>query len=237
MRHEVRVAELPEELAAEATELVAEASCRAVTDRGRFSLVLAGGSTPRRLYGALAVEPRFRWRETLFLFGDERCVPPEHPRSNYGMVRQSLFEPLGLPDRQVRRMEGELDPGEAAERYQRALQNTVGDDPFDLVLLGLGADGHTASLFPGTTALDETRRRVVANHVPQLHEWRLTLTLPALTSAREILFLVSGADKAEILAEVLDNRPGESTYPAQRVLRESSRRTVLCDRAAAAKLP
>ena len=179
------------------------------TYRQFAAFALSWGSTPRLLFDALT-RPPFReevaWSRARFFFVDERCVPPEHERSNYRMARQHLLEPLEIPSDRVVRMRGEGEPDTAAREYEDALDAEFGGagvaPRFDFVLLGLGADGHTASLFPGTAALLEERRAVVANHVPKLGEWRLTLTLPVLNAARHAIFLVTGAEKSEAVAAV-----------------------------------
>lgn len=175
------------------------------------------------------------------LFGDERCVPADHPQSNYRLARELLFDPVRVPSRNVHRMRGELDdPVAAAASYETVLRELFRGAPlprFDLLLLGVGQDGHTASLFPGTAALRESSRWVVANHVPQLASWRLTLTLPALCAARRILFLVTGESKARVLAEAFGGSPHEPPYPCERVVPLDGQREVLADRAAASLLP
>jgi 6-phosphogluconolactonase len=183
----------------------------AVAARGAFRVLLSGGSTPRRLFRLLAAVPSggLPWDRTWLFWGDERSVGPDHPDSNYRMTREALLDTVGPPAGQVHRLEGERDDLDAAARdYQRLVAGAWGVSPegpppaFDLVLLGLGTDAHTASLFPHTAALAERQRWFVANDVPQLATRRLTATYPLLDAAREILFLVSGADKAEALARV-----------------------------------
>ncbi|HTU16933.1 MAG TPA: 6-phosphogluconolactonase, partial [Gemmataceae bacterium] len=185
----------------------------AVAARGRFTVALSGGSTPKRLYQLLAAEPyrsQVAWDRVEIFWGDERCVPPDHADSNYRMAREAMLAQLPIPAEHVHRIEAERADRDAAARDYEAVLARVfgiaagGEPPaFDLILLGMGPDGHTASLFPHTQALDETKRWVVANHVPQLNTDRLTLTRPILSRAREVLFLVAGADKAERLVEVL----------------------------------
>jgi 6-phosphogluconolactonase len=196
----------------------------AIGRRGRFDWVLAGGKTPEELYTLLAsrdYRSRVDWSRVHFYWGDERCVPPDHADSNYRMARASLLEPLQPPPQNVHRMQGELEPALAAERYEAELRACL-DPPegsfpaFDLILLGMGADGHTASLFPGSPGLAETRRWVVANPVEALATTRLTLTLPVLNAAASVLFLVAGADKAERLKEVLSGT-SNPVLPSQRV--------------------
>jgi len=236
---EIAVLEDADALARAAADLVVESAREALAERGSFTLVLAGGSTPRWAYEALAARPgALDPTRTWFAFGDERCVPPEHERSNYRMAREALLDPLGVSPTRVLRMEGELDPAEAAQRYEEQLRRALpATDPrLDLVLLGIGGDGHTASLFPGTAALDERDAWVVANWVPQLSEWRLTLTLPLLNRARRIAFLVSGADKAAIVAEAFGGAAHAAPHPYERVRPEAGLLSVLLDAPAATLL-
>lgn len=222
-----------------ADELVAIARA-AVAARGTCAIALSGGSTPRRLFDVLAQRGRTAapWDHIALWWGDERTVGPDHPDSNYGMARAHLIDPLGLDPARVHRMVGEHPvPADAARAYEGALTAALGTPPvFDLVLLGLGPDGHTASLFPGSPALAERTRFVVANPVssPLVHGTtvRITLTAPALSAARHARFLVAGADKAAALAGVLAGPPGR--YPSQLVGGQDV--AWLVDRAAAADL-
>lgn len=232
-------------------EAVAEAAAtryldlakRAVQKNDRFIVTLAGGSTPRLLYKRLTESPyreKVPWKKTYFVFGDERCVAPDDEASNYRMVRETLFEPLEIPDYRVLRMKGEQTPSDAARRYGVRLNDLFLGLPkrhFDLVLLGLGTDGHTASLFPGTTALEETESWVAANEVPQLGEWRLTLTFKALNSARRVIFLVTGEQKARVVAEAFGGLEHDVPYPVERVAPLHARREVLVDLEAASLVP
>jgi 6-phosphogluconolactonase len=233
----------PEAVADAAAKRVLESARRAVEATGRFILVLAGGSTPRLLYSTLAESPyreQVPWSKTLFVFGDERIVPPDDETSNYRMARETLFEPLEIPDHRVLRMKGEQPPVDAARRYEVRLSDLflgAKKRHFDLVLLGIGADGHTASLFPGTAALDEHERWVAANEVPQIGAWRLTLTLPALNSARRIIFMATGEEKAQVIAEAFGGVEHDEPYPCERVVPFRARREVLIDKAAASKIP
>lgn len=225
-----------------ADEVVARAAAAGAA-RGRFSVALAGGHTPQALHALLAdpAQPfraRVPWAATEVFFGDERCVPPDHPDSNYRAARESLLAHVPVPERQVHRLRGEdPDPAAAARAYEaelRAALGTGGATPrLDLVLLGMGADGHTASLFPGTAALEVQDRLVVANEVPRLGAWRLTFTFPLLAAARAVIFLVAGADKAAAVEAAL--RPG-STLPAARVRPADGELLWLLDGAAAAEL-
>jgi 6-phosphogluconolactonase len=240
---EVRRVAGAEEVARAAAEEVAAAAAHAVAARGRFTLALSGGSTPHRLYALLAdpqapYRARLPWALTHVFFGDERPVGPEHPYSNYRMAREALLAhvPLGS----VHRIRGE-DPA-AARSYEEELRAffglAPGDPPprLDLVLLGLGPDGHTASLFPGSEALGELTRWVISPVVAQLGTRRTTLTLPVLDRARAILFLVSGAEKATALARVLSPAAGEEPLPAARVRPDGGRLIWLVDQAAASDL-
>jgi 6-phosphogluconolactonase len=238
---EIRVLPNPAEAALAAALEVVHAAADAVSNRGIFRTGLSGGTTPRLLFDLLA-RPPFRegvpWGETRFFFVDERCVPPDHERSNYRMAKEQLFDPLEIPPDRVFRMRGEEDPEAAAGEYEETLVEEFGGvdslPRFDFVLLGLGADGHTASLFPGTPALLEARRRAVANWVPELQEWRLTLTLPVLNAARHAVFLVTGSEKSEAVAAVIKGRAAK--LPASRVRLDRGSLIWILDEAAAAGL-
>ena len=221
----------------EAARRVAESMRAAVAARGRFVIALSGGSTPKALHARLVAmgADALPWAQTTVAFGDERCVPPDDAASNYGMARDSLLAHVPVPEAHVLRMEGEREPADAAARYEALLrglaaQHALGpDEPlFDLVLLGMGTDGHTASLFPGTPAVDEMARWVVPGRAPVVPHDRITLTFPALARAREILLLVAGADKRPATTRVLG---GDDTLPVARP-RGRERTTWLLDRAA-----
>ena len=232
-------------LAQAAADEVVRCFAEAARERGLFTLALAGGSTPRLLYALLADETFSRqiaWSETHIFWSDERCVPPHHPDSNFRMADQALLAHISIPEGMVHRMRGEDPPREAAEAYERELKNCVGDEgELDLIILGMGADGHTASLFPGTAALREGERRVVANYAPALDSWRLTLTLPCINRARNVVFLVSGEDKSETLARIVaaeddSEGPEEGALPASLVHPARGPAIWLVDEAAARKL-
>jgi 6-phosphogluconolactonase len=232
----LRVAEDAAGLAASAAREFAARAARAVRERGRFAVALAGGSTPRAAYELLAREhaSEVDWRRVHFFFGDERPVPPDHPDSNYRMAQEALLS--RVPAGSVHRMRGELAPGEAARRYEEELRSFFAGEKvprFDLILLGLGEDGHTASLFPHTEALDETARLVAANPVPKLGVTRITLTLPVINAARAVVFLVSGESKAEALRAVLEGPADSRSYPASLVQPGSGELLWLADRPAA----
>jgi 6-phosphogluconolactonase len=216
----------------------------AIAARGRFVAALAGGSTPKPLYELLAT-PRYAgqidWTRVHLFWGDERCVPPDHPESNYRMTREALIDRVPIPSQNVHRIRGEDDPHQAAAAYERTLRDSFGpDDPptrsFDVVLLGMGLDGHTASLFPGTAAPTETRRWVTAVHLERPRDmWRVTLTTVVLNAAADVTFLVAGAQKAPRLREVLEER-GERLLPAQRIQPLRGSLHWMVDAAAAAQL-
>ena len=218
----------------EAERVVAQAR-HAIAHRGRFLVTLSGGSTPRPLYELLAsplFAARIDWPRVHVFWGDERCVPPDQPESNYRMAREALLDHVPLPPANVHRIRGEDEPAEAAAAYEEVLGAFFGSPErspkvgFDLVLLGMGADGHTASLFPGSAAAREARRWAVASPGPQPGSWRVSLTPVLLNAAENVTFLVSGPDKAERLKDVLEEGqrdPASTAHPA------TSRRSELDD--------
>jgi 6-phosphogluconolactonase len=235
----VQVYENPEELAQAAACEFAARAAEAIEDHGRFAVVLAGGSTPKATYEILARDYRDRidWGKVHVFFGDERSVPPDHEDSNYKMAREAL---LGhVPVGSVHRMQGELPPDEAAEAYEQELRDFFGPEElpqFDLILLGTGGDGHTASLFPETSALEVHDRRVVANPVLKLETTRVTLTIPVINAARAVYFLVAGEGKAEPVAEILEGTPDPPReYPAS-LIQPHDGPVWMLDRAAASEL-
>jgi 6-phosphogluconolactonase len=238
---ETRILSTPADLfQAAATEFAALAS-RAVESNGRFSVALSGGSTPKSLYTLLASGsiPNIPWEKIFFFFGDERCVPPDHADSNYRMAREAGLFSKVANDHVFRVRTEEKDADTAARDYEQILRMFFGLQPsefprFDLVLLGLGPDGHTASLFPGTAALTEKSRLVVANWVDKFQTYRITLTLPVLNRSACVMFLASGPDKANIVREVLENE--NANLPSQKVRPADGRLLWLLDRAAAGGL-
>jgi 6-phosphogluconolactonase len=220
-----------------AAELINSAAAAAVSARGRFTLCLSGGNTPRSLYQLLAAEyaSRLPWASSRLYFGDERCVPPDNADSNYRMADDALLSRItGLRDR-TSRIEGELAPPQAASHYDALLRRDFTDGTtFDIALLGIGEDGHTASLFPGRPELDETHRWAIPAVAPSSMKTRerVTLTYPMFASARTVLFLVAGKDKRDIFAKVL-GAAGDPTaqYPASRIT-ASEHLIYLADRAA-----
>ena len=204
----------------DAAAYVLDQARKAMAERNEFRIALSGGNTPAPVYARIAAEAHdFPWDRVRFTFGDERCVPPDNPQSNFKMARENLFVPADIPKKSIMRMRGEIDPQIAAQEYEDQLNSiaTACGEPIyqhDLILLGLGDDGHTASLFPGTSALDEMTRRVVANFVPKLDAWRLTSTFPLINHARHILFLVGASKSPQLIERVL---AGDRQFPAARV--------------------
>ena len=236
-----------EQVAAAAAELFQAAVAAAVAARGVARVAISGGSTPKTMFALLADPAKpfagsIPWQALHVYWVDERCVGPEDAESNYRMTREALLAKVPLPASQVYRMEGELDPEEAASRYETVLRNSMklegAESPaFDLLLLGMGDDGHTASLFPHTAALEEIVRLVVANHVPQKETWRITLTAPVINQAKQVAFLIEGGAKAKVLAEVLTGPHDPERLPSQLVRPASGQLAFLLDQAAAAGLP
>ena len=237
----------PVSLARRAAQYFVEMAGEAVAGRGRARIAISGGSTPKAAFELLADanQPwrnRMPWNSLDLYWVDERAVPPDDAESNYRMTREALLDHAPLRPEQIHRMEGELNPEEAALRYESDLRagfHLEGDErpQFDLVALGMGPDGHTASLFPHTAALRERSRLVVANHVPQKDTWRITLTWPVINHASSVFFLIAGADKAEILKEVLTGPRDPERLPSQLIWPSSGILTLILDKAAAALLP
>jgi 6-phosphogluconolactonase len=204
----------------DAANLVVDLAHKALAERNEFRIALSGGNTPRPVYSELARIGRdLPWDRTLITFGDERCVPPDDAQSNFRMARETLFIPAAIPEKSILRMRGEIDPQIAAQEYQDdvdLLATQHGEQIYrhDLILLGLGDDGHTASLFPETVALNEQMRRVVANFVPKLDAWRLTFTFPLINYARHVCFLVNASKHADLIDRIIKRDP---KYPASQV--------------------
>jgi len=204
----------------DAADFILGEAQQALGERNEFRIALSGGNTPRPVYARLAAIGRgLPWDLIRITFGDERCVPPDDPESNFRMAWETLLAPAAVPEKSILRLRGEIDPQIAAQEYEDHLHviATERGEPIyrhDLILLGLGDDGHTASLFPGTAALDEMTRPVMANFVPKFNAWRLTFTFPLLNAARRILFLVDAKKNPALIEHVLQ---GDSQYPAARV--------------------
>jgi 6-phosphogluconolactonase len=224
-------------VAREAADRIVELSEACIETTGRFSIALSGGSTPKALYQLLATphyQSQIDWPGIDIFFGDERCVPPDHVDSNYRMARETLLGRVPIPGDNVYRLRGEAkDPNEAAREYGHTLKERFGNGGIDLVLLGLGDDGHTASLFPGTSALDETKHRCIASYVPKLHAWRLTLTAPFINRSPNVLFLVTGAAKANVVGTVLEGNEQARRFPASLIRPTNGKLTWLLDAPAA----
>jgi 6-phosphogluconolactonase len=212
----VEVYETLDELQLRAAEYVSTVALRPTVSGRDVHVTLSGGSTPRRMHELLADDAGIDWSRVHLYWGDERTVPPDSEQSNFRMARETLLERVAIPPSRIHRMRGEEDPRRAAWEYEAELREHFGVEPpelprFDLIVLGVGADGHTASLFPGTAALDERERWVVANEVPQLNTTRITLTYPVLNNAAMLLFLVAGADKVEAIQRIF--APTNATPP------------------------
>lgn len=241
---EIRTLTTPQELFAAAAEVVVGAATDAVAQRGRFTISLSGGSTPKSLFNLLATNARtvLPWERMFFFWGDERHVPPTDPDSNYRMAEETMLSKVPVPPGNVFRMAAENpDAAAVAEDYEKTLRKFFALEPgqvpvFDLILLGMGPDGHTASLFPGTAGLQEKSRLVIANWVEKMKTSRLTFTLPVLNAARCVTFLVSGTDKAAVLRTVLDGDVPAEQYPAKLVRPTDGKLIWLVDRAAASEL-
>lgn len=237
----VLVFNTPEEVALAGTQRFVECANEAIAERDVFSVALAGGNTPKRVYELLASDPHqslIDWSRVHLFFGDERSVPPDHPESNYAMVYRTLISKIDIPTSNVHRIAGEVNPTESAAAYETELRNFFGEvasPRFDLVLLGMGDDGHTASLFPNREALAEKSSWVAATKAPSGQD-RISLSLPAINNAEHVLFLVTGSGKAQRLAEVLGNRPGTNKLPPQLIKPVNGKLEWLIDRDAASLL-
>ena len=240
----VRVYADADELALEAARRFARLAGQYVGERGRFTVALSGGSTPRSMFTILANEPfldTVPWSSILFFWGDERTVPPDHQESNYRMANETLLSRVRVPRENIFRIPAEgRSPDFAAAAYAESLAQTLdcstGLPRFDLILLGMGPDGHTASLFPFTTALHVIDRICVANHVGRLQTYRITLTRVSINEARNVTFLVSGADKAEALKAVLEGPAEPYRYPSQLIRPRNGSLLWMADEAAASLL-
>jgi 6-phosphogluconolactonase len=238
---EIRIFKTPNELFAASVSEFAKLAADAVQKRGRFCVSLSGGTTPKGMFTLLATSSTpIPWESTYFFWGDERHVPPTDPESNYRMANEAMLSKVPVPPQNIFRISSEEKDSElAAKQYEQTLIKffdlTAGEFPrFDLVLLGLGPDGHTASLFPDSTALRETNRLVVANWIEKFKTHRITLTLPVLNNAAAVEFLVSGKEKAGIVHQVLDGDGNQ--FPSQMIRPRDGRLVWLLDQAAASEL-
>jgi 6-phosphogluconolactonase len=237
----------PAALAQRAAQYFSEMVSESVADQNRARIAISGGSTPKAAFHLLA-DPdqpwraRMPWDKLSLYWVDERTVPPDHPDSNYRMTREAMLDHVPVHWDQVHRMEGELDPEVAASRYESKLRDSFrlegAESPrFDLISLGMGPDGHTASLFPNTEAIHEMTRLVTSNNVPQLCTRRITLTWPVINHARSVFFLIAGADKADRVREVFMGPRDPERLPSQLIWPSSGILTLFLDKAAAAHLP
>jgi 6-phosphogluconolactonase len=239
---EIRISADAPHLFRDAAAEFAKIAAEAVVRTGRFTVALSGGSTPRNLYSLLATEFRsaIPWAQTQVFWSDERHVPPENPESNYRMAYEAMLSKVPVPAENIHRVMAESpDAGDAASEYERTMIDvfslSLGHFPrFDLILLGMGPDGHIASLFPESAGLTERKKLVIANWVEKFKTERITFTFPVLNNAACTLFLTSGTDKATMLKDVLENHP-DPPYPAQ-LVQPNGRLLWMVDRAAAANL-
>ena len=234
-----------DQLSWRAAQLFVQLARQSVEKKGRFCVALSGGSTPLLTYTLLARQPladQVKWNGVHLFWGDERCVPPDHPMSNYGQVERALIRHVNIPSENIHRMHGELAPIDSARHYEMEIRRffgTGGQQPpaLDLFLLGLGEDGHTASLFPGSPALEEQDRWVLAVRRPEDGSWRLTMTFPLLNAANTVVFLVSGDKKATILRRALQSQhKTDVLLPVQKVLPATGRLIWMTDASSAAGL-
>ena len=241
MQPEFRVFEDSAGLSRAAAKLFVEAARGAVAARGRFAVSRAGGNTPKPAYELLASASfcgRVDWAKVHFFWGDERCVPPDHAKSNYRMTREALLDHVPLPAGNIHRIRGELAPPAGAADCEADLRKFFPDGRtrFDLIFLGLGDNAHTASLWPGTSVVNETKRLAAEVYVREQDLWRVTLTAPALNAGRVVAFLVAGADKAEAVRQVTSGPRDVDRFPAQLILPSDGKLIWLLDRPAAALL-
>jgi len=205
-------------LALEAAQRAIIAGKQAIAATGKFSIALSGGSTPKAMFALMAAEPmksQIEWAKWFIYWGDERCVPPTHQDSNFKMATDAMLSKVPVPAGNIYRMKGEIDPAIAAKEYGEMLQANFGDGGLDLVLLGMGPDGHTLSLFPGTTALSETKHRCVSNWVEKFKTFRVTMTAPFVNKAKQVMVILGGADKKDRVKEVIDGPYEPTRLPIQ----------------------
>lgn len=220
MKKEIKTYSTPDALATAAADFFLSVSQQAIKEKGRFFVALSGGSTPRRLFKILSSEPyksSIDWNNCFIFFGDERYVPHDHPDSNYRTAKETLLDHVSCPSANIFAANTDgVNANEDAAQYEKTIYTQLGTPPeFDLIYLGLGPDGHTASLFPDTTALQENNKQVAAVYVDKLASWRITFTYPLLSAARHVMFLVEGEAKAQVLKEILVDE--DMKHPAQGV--------------------
>lgn len=235
---EIQIFETVEALQSAAAREIADALTPTTSGRV-MRIALSGGSTPRRMHQLLAETAGIDWSRVHVYWGDERAVPPDDPESNFRMTRETLLDLLSIPEANIHRMRGEIDPADAAREYEATLASTFGVSPpdvpkFDVIVLGVGPDGHTASLFPGTDALQERERWVVANEVPQQDTTRITLTYPVLNNGSLVMFLAAGANKRDALKRIFD--PDETDRPPATFVQSAGRVIWFLDAEAGAAL-
>lgn len=236
----LRVYPDPAAVAHALAELFVTQAKEAIAERGVFGVSLAGGTTPKAAYRLLG-EPPFSnaldWSKVQIFFGDERCVPPDDDRSNYKMANDAFMQPAGIPTANIHRMRGEDEPQAAAGAYRQELISVLGENPrFDLVILGMGTDGHTASLFPGSDPFADDDLLVRAVYADSQAQWRITLTPKALNAARKIVFVVEGSSKANVLSQVRESSKNPKLLPSQAIDPNDGQLIWLLDRAAAGDL-
>ncbi len=237
----IQVYSSQEEQVNAAIVLFIETAMAAIDNKGFFTVALSGGSTPKKMYAGLAA-PKYwarpPWEKIHLFFGDERHVPSDHSESNFRMVKETLLRKISIPEENVHRVKGELDADAAAYDYENQLHTVFNQEwpDFDLVFLGMGMDGHTASLFPNTTALNEEKRWFVSNYLPQQDVYRLTLTKNAINAARKIVVLVNGQSKAEMLSSVLQGEYNPTNKPIQLISPSEGEMIWLLDKMAANQL-
>lgn len=222
MKPEIKISSDKNKLIQESAAYIAGLIKKSIKEKDRCTFVLSGGSTPKSLYETLASEKyreMIEWSKVHLFWGDERCVPPDHPDSNYRMAKEALIDHIDIPQRNVFRIPAEQEPGEAAREYEETIKKNVGGSMqfpvFDIILLGIGEDGHTASLFPGTGALKEKQRWVSEVYVPQLDAYRITLSLPVINNGRDVIFLVAGESKADVVRKIINGI--DTTSPSAQV--------------------
>ncbi len=240
-KNKLRVFETPESLSNAVAELIVQIAAKSVAERGRFVISLSGGKTPERLFKILAEPPyctKILWANTFIFWGDERCVPYNDERNNAHQARLLLIDKIPILSANIFPVPVNIEPAAAARQYEASIKSIFGNQPprFDLVLLGLGEDGHTASLFPDTEVLQETTAWVKQVYVPAQKMYRITMTAPLLNFARNILFMVTGNSKAEILKSVVEETHGAHKYPAQLIKPTDGNLWWYADKSAAANL-